>query len=97
MRPILLAPAAVAEIEEAFDWYEKQRPGLGAAFRTALRDCLARIGADPRQCQIVHRGTRRALLRRFPYGVFYREYPEMIVVIACMHARRDPTRWRSRV
>jgi plasmid stabilization system protein ParE len=37
-----------------------------------------------------------ALLRRFPYGIYYRIYPDSIVIVACMHGRRDPKRWQSR-
>jgi plasmid stabilization system protein ParE len=36
------------------------------------------------------------LLRRFPYGIYYRLYPDSIVIVACMHGRRDPKRWQSR-
>ena len=29
---LILRPAAAAEVEEAFSWYEAQRPGLGEEF-----------------------------------------------------------------
>ena len=96
MKPILVRPSAAADVEEAFRWYEAQRPGLGEEFREAFRDALDRIAAQPDLYQVVHRGTRRVFLKRFPYGVYYREYPRVIVVVACMHGRRDPRRWRSR-
>ena len=96
MKPLLIRPAAAADIEEAFLWYEAQRPGLGAEFREALRDTLNSIVANPNLYQVVHRNTRRAFLKRFPYGVYYREFAEAIVVVACMHGRRDPRRWSSR-
>ncbi len=96
MKPILVRPAAAADIEEAFHWYEGQRPGLGDGFRFELKATLDRVAANPQLYQVLHRNTRRALLRRFPYGVFYREYPEAIVVVAVMHGRRAPRRWQSR-
>jgi hypothetical protein len=36
VKPALFTPDAEADVEEAFEWYEAQRPGLGAAFRGAV-------------------------------------------------------------
>ena len=96
MKPVVFRPAAAAEVEEAFDWYEAHRPGLGEGFRSAVREKLELIAVNPELYQVVHRDTRRALLKRFPYGLFYREFPNVIVIVACMHVRRSPRRWRSR-
>ena len=96
MKPVLVRPAAAADIEEAFLWYERQRVGLGNEFRQELKVLLDRVSERPEFYQVLHRDTRRALLKRFPYGLFYRVYPEAIVVVAVMHARRSPRRWRSR-
>lgn len=38
--PILLRPAAAADIEEAFLWYERQRAGLGNEFLAAVESTL---------------------------------------------------------
>ncbi len=96
MKPVLIRPRAAADIEEAYQWYEDQRPGLGAEFRAALQNALQAITANPDLYQVVHRRTRRVLLKRFPYGLYYREYSEAIVVVACMHGHRDPKRWQAR-
>ena len=40
MKPVLVRPAAAADIEDAYSWYETQRPGLGDEFREALRHAL---------------------------------------------------------
>jgi toxin ParE1/3/4 len=93
---ILVRPAAAADIEDAFLWYEQQRPGLGAEFLQVVDRTLSAIATNPLIHATIHRDTRRALLRRFPYGVYYRVYPEGIVIVACMHGRRDPKRWESR-
>ncbi|MPZ45410.1 MAG: type II toxin-antitoxin system RelE/ParE family toxin [Betaproteobacteria bacterium] len=96
MKAVLFRAAAEADVSEAYVWYERQRPGLGAEFRDELRATLERIAEGPQVFQVVHRDTRRAPMRRFPYSVFYRVYPESIIVIACMRGRRSPTRWQSR-
>ena len=93
--PTLIRPAAAADIEEAFLWYERRQTGLGEEFLRALQSALENIATHPIRYPVVHRETRRALLRRFPYGIFFRVYDELVVVVACMHGRRHPRRWRS--
>jgi len=57
---------------------------------------MDRIIRDPVGFPVVHRETRRVLLQRFPYALYYRVFGEALVIVACMHGRRDPIRWRSR-
>jgi len=94
--PIIVRPAAAADIEEAFLWYEDQRPGLGHEFLVAVQSARESIAAHPAMYPVIHRDARRALLHRFPYGIVYRIHGDAIVVVACMHGSRDPRRWRSR-
>jgi plasmid stabilization system protein ParE len=85
------APAA-RDVERAFAWYEEQRTGLGAQFREELDKTLAGVAANPESNPVVRARIRRAVLRRFPYLVFYVVDRE-IIVLACLHASRDPNRW----
>jgi hypothetical protein len=50
----------------------------------------------PESAPVVHGSFRRALLRRFPYCVFYSIEGEEAVVVGCFHAHRDPEVWRLR-
>ena len=93
----IVRPAAAADIDEAFLWYEGQRAGLGAEFLSAARALIDVIAENPFKHPVVRRNTRRALLRRFPYAIYYRVYDEVVVVVACMHGRRNPRRWQTRV
>ena len=96
MKAPIFRSAAAADVEEAYRWYESQRIGLGEEFFATLRTALDAVVANPEQFPIVHRNTRRALVRRFPYGLFFRIVDDQAVIVACMHARRDPQRWQSR-
>lgn len=93
---IVVRPASAADMEEAFLWYEGQRSGLGNEFLAAAHSEIDAVGEHPLRNPVIQRNTRRALLRRFPYSIFYRVYPDVIVVVACMHGRRDPKRWQAR-
>ena len=93
---VVLRPAAAADIEDAISWYERQRPALGAEFLEAVNAALKVIAQKPRLAPLVQRQTRRSLIRRFPYAIYYRVEGDVVVVVACMHGRRNPSRWRSR-
>ena len=54
------------------------------------------IVENPDAYPVLHRDTRRILLDHFPYGLYYRVVGDRLVVVACMHAARHPTRWQSR-
>ena len=96
MKPPIFRPAAAADVEDAYRWYEAQRPGLGEEFLAGVKIVIESMTANPELFPVVHRETRRALLRRFPYGLYYRIVDDQIVVVACMHGRRDPRQWQSR-
>jgi toxin ParE1/3/4 len=93
---LLIRPEAEFDIEEAFEWYEEQNSGLGSEFVRAVDISLATIGRHPLVYPLVYQEVRRALIRRFPYGIFYLMEEETIVVIACFHVKRDPQQWQSR-
>ena len=96
MTPILVRPAAAADIEEAVAWYGRLDASLADRFLAAVEGTVAKIAANPTMYSVIHRDIRRALVERFPYGIYYRIYPDVVVILACMHARRDPKRWRGR-
>ena len=60
---------------------------------TGVVVCLA---DHPLRYPVIRRNTMRALLRRFPCSVYYRIYEDVVVVVACMHGRRNPRRWQVR-
>jgi plasmid stabilization system protein ParE len=72
---LVLRPAAASDLDEAFLWYESQRAGLGEEFLVAVTRVMEVLAESPLQYPIVHRETRRALVRRFPYSVTGRRDP----------------------
>lgn len=94
--PLSVSPRAEAEIREAEQWYEERSEGLGAAFLEVVEQALAGIEENPLRFPVIYRDIRRALLRRFPYGVFFRVRPDQIRVLNVLHLSRNPDRWRRR-
>lgn len=96
-RSLLVRPEAEQDLAEAYDWYENQVTGLGVDFLDAVDSTFETITSNPHFYRKIHRNLRRALLRRFPYGVFYLEGELTVTVIAVIHGRRDPKRWQKRI
>ena len=94
-RVVIFRTEAVAEALEARQWYEERRRGFGEEFGTAVDDAIARIAATPLAFPCVHGETRRAILRRFPYAIYFRILDDDIVILA-VHGRQDPRRWQER-
>lgn len=91
-----LRAEAERDLADAALWYEEQCPGLGHQFLDEALAVFSSISKMPLSCQIVRRNTRRALVHRFPFGIYYRVEGDTIVVVAVMHGSRNPRRWKSR-
>lgn len=93
---LLIRRQAQSDLRQAARWYEEQNSGLGREFVTEVEVALNRIAENPLQYQVLYREVRRAALRKFPYGIFYRVEQDSLVVLAIMHLHRDPTSWQDR-
>jgi plasmid stabilization system protein ParE len=87
------------ELIEAQDWYENSATGLSLSrrFLQAVDVLVQRMAANPLQFPVVYRNARRALLRGFPYMLFFVIQDETSFVIACFHASRDPAQLQRRL
>jgi len=90
-------PEALADVEDAFVWYETEQAGLGARFLQAVQSALDAILEFPDAFPVTHRGARRYLIERYPYCLYYRTVGEGLVVVALLHAARDPELGRARL
>jgi plasmid stabilization system protein ParE len=94
---LIIAPEVELDLTEAHAWYEKRRAGLGEEFLTSVDACLERIRRQPEIYVIVHESYRRALIRRFPFAIFYEYVDEAVTVYSVFHTSRDPEKWRQRL
>jgi plasmid stabilization system protein ParE len=96
VKPYIVRPAAAADIRRAYVWYQRERDGLGEELLDEVRAAIDAVVTNPLAFPVLHRQTRRALVRRFPYGIFFRLMDDCIVFVACFHTRRDPESWKRR-
>ena len=88
---------ALDEAEEAARWYAERSPTVAAGFTDELDVAAAAIEQAPAAWPPYDRGTRRFLLRRFPYFLVYRLEPTRVVIVAVAHALRRPGYWKDRL
>jgi hypothetical protein len=96
MPGLVVRPEAEIDALEAASWYQGERAGLGTEFLSELRATLSRIEEGPSRFPVVIREVRRAILHRFPFGVFFIVELEGAVVLAITHLRRHPSVWQRR-
>ena len=89
-------PQVDIDIEAAFRWYENEQAGLGLEFIDELRAAYDRIVDGPFKYSQLRSKTRRALLKRFPYAVYFVVEQQIIVILAVLHTSRDPAEWQRR-
>lgn len=87
--------AADADLLEARDWYERQRPGLGDELLLAVAEAFTRLEESPERFPVYYRGFRRILTERFPYKIFFRIEGDAVIVVRILHAAQEHA-WRLR-
>ncbi len=95
-RRLVVQPQSDLDIQAAAVWYEDQRSGLGVRFLDELDLLFQRIDSNPRQFPRMEGEVCPALLRHFPYGVYFIEAVDAIPVLAVLHLHREPDMWKSR-
>ena len=94
---LIIAPEAEKDVDEAYAWYEERRVGLGEELLSCIDACIEEVCRTPEIYTAIHESYRRALVRRFPYAVFY-EYAGGTVTVYCVfHTSRDPAKWIKRL
>lgn len=95
--PLAFHPDARQDALEAYQWYFKRSPQAAKAFQEELQEAGFAIQRSPARWAGYRWGTRRYLMKRFPFVIVYRVTAEQIQVAAVAHGRRKPGYWKARV
>ena len=87
---------ADAEYERAFDWYFARSEPAAFDFVREVDRAIDTIVQAPERWPSDASGTRKYLLRRFPFALIYRELSSKIEILAVAHGHRRPGYWRDR-
>jgi len=98
---IELHAGAIRDLDEAADWYEAQRAGLGGVFLREVSRAFEVIADNPRMWPVwegwrSRTRVRRFVLQRFPFSIAYIGQRQRVLILAVAHARRRPRYWRPR-
>lgn len=98
-RQLHIRPDALADIEQAADWYDSEEPGVGEEFIQAVREMIHSLAKDPEVHRIRDRrwNVRWCYPPRFPYRIVYRVHERHVTVVAVIHASRHDREWKGRV
>ena len=94
---LIVRSDAEKDITEIVLWYETKLKGLGNRFITSLDATFQSIQRNPGIYPKVYKEFRRALLPRFPYGVFYIIENHYIIIFAVINGKRKPNTWKNRI
>jgi plasmid stabilization system protein ParE len=97
MRRLTILPEAELDVSDAAVWHEERRAGLGDEFLDEIDAVLRRIVKRPFQFPKIKSNIQRAVLRKFPYAVYFGVTNETGELIALFHQHRDPRTWEKRI
>jgi plasmid stabilization system protein ParE len=94
---IIIEDLAKLDLQDAYDWYENEKTGLGERFLDAFEEALTRIERNPFHASSYDENYRSATLDSFPYAFIYllNETKAEVYVIAISHLHRKPS-WFSK-
>ena len=94
---VRLHPEARAELRAARRWYYERSPLTATAFAHAVDNAVSRILEGPNQYPLAEHRTRKLILKRFPFNIFYLPGESELVIVAVAHQKRRPGYWASRL
>ena len=97
MKVVKFHPEAESEMVEAAKYYSMQQSELGVRFISSVQEAVNRIYLFPLLYPVMELDVRRSLVNTFPFGILFRVFPNMIVIIAVMHLNREPDYWKNRL
>jgi plasmid stabilization system protein ParE len=92
-----LLSGADGDLQNIFGRLESYREGLGVEFLTVVDAYLSHIAAFPEIAPLYFESTRRQVLQRFPYGIFYQAQPNRILILAILDLRQNKNRIHRRL
>ena len=95
--PLEFHPDARTDAFEAYDWYAERSLEAADAFQEELQDARRAIQHSPERWANYLLGTRRYLMKRFPFAIVYRLVADRIEIVAVAHGRRKPAYWKERL
>ncbi len=94
----LFSSEAEMDLEEAVEWYEEQRTGLGLEFSLRFEEALQFLRENPAMYARIYNEVRSVLMKQFSHCIFYliNEQNKEVQIFAVVHTSRNPEIWQLR-
>lgn len=97
MKPAIIHSEAERELTASVDFYEERKPGLGLDLELSIREAVEIIQRSPAHFSKSKYGTRRFVLRKFPFVIHYFDFAAHLWIVAFAHSSRKPGYWKDRL
>lgn len=87
---LLIQTEAWLEIQNAYDWYEEQKEGLGDEFLEEIEICYKILIEAPERFPFKNHLYRRITTERFPYIIMYEIEEKTIIISRVRHIKQRP-------
>ena len=81
---------AIIDIQEAFEWYESLREGLGFEFIEEVESGYENICKHPQYYTAINEHFRRLKISRFPFIIIYEIEKNVVIINTVRHGSRKP-------
>jgi plasmid stabilization system protein ParE len=85
------------EIKSAYRRYEKEKEGLGEEFAECVHGQIAYLEMNPKIHAKVFKDVRKAVVKRFPFCIYYTIEGDRVFILSVFHTRQNPAKWQARV
>jgi toxin ParE1/3/4 len=89
-------PSALEALKFALSWYLERNETAALKFAAEL-DRAMELWSRHHNPPAGDHGSRKFVLRRFPFAIFYQEMQAVIQVLAIAHGHRRPGYWKDRL
>ncbi len=90
-------PFAELDIKHAKDWYNVKSDNLGDEFFIEVEKTISQLLHNPKQFPITTKNIRKAVVKRFPFCIFYINTANTVDLYAVFHNSRNPQVWKKRI
>ena len=97
VKALEIHPYALAEVKAAVAWYMERNYTAAIKFADEIDKAIEMMVESPARWPAGGHGTRKLVLRRFPYAIVYREKEDAVQILAVAHGHRRPEYWKDRL
>jgi plasmid stabilization system protein ParE len=93
---VSIRPRAEMDLQQAWQWYEREQSGLGDKFLAEMRELIQSLHEYAERTPEYYRGFHRLLAPRFPHKIFYRIQGDRVIVFLVLHTtQHHPNKLRG--